>query len=212
MTSGSPFREQREQELLGYFRRMTDRQQDILLRRAAAMVGRPAPKPAGLSPLQERMWRLATGLSPSQFRDFVALLFVEQGYEFHLALRSAGTRRDLVLEKGRSRVLVQCRHRTADLVGEGAVRDLLGLMNRTGIRRGFLVTNLDFTAGARAFADDINQSQRGQPITLVDAGQIQRWLRDPQFARAREFLDSPDASIWQEILKQSGKRRRRRDL
>ena len=211
MTSETDFRHEREEELLRYFRSMSDRQQDLLLRRAAALVGVLSIKPEGLSPLQERMWKLSTGLSPSQFRDFVALLFVEQAYHYHPGVRApVTTKKDLIFEKGRSMVIVQCRHRGANLVGEGAVRDLLGLMGRTGIRKGILVTNLDFTPGARSFADDINQSQRGQPITLVNAAKIERWLRDPQFARAREFLDNPDAGIWQDILKESGKRRRRR--
>lgn len=211
MAHDSDFHAQREQELLAYFRRMTDREQDVLLHRAAAIAGAEKAKPTGLSPMQERMWTLGTGLSPYQFSDFVALLFVEQGYEYRpTAGAQSGKGKDLVFEKGRSRILVQCRHRGAELVGESAVRDLLGLMNRTGIRHGFLVTNLDFTGGAKAFAQDINESQRGQPITLVNAAKIERWLRDPQFARAREFLDNPDAGVWQDILKESGKRRRRR--
>ena len=213
MASDVDFREERERELLRYFREMDDRQQDLLLRRAAALVGGLAVKPEGLSPLQEKMWALSTGLSPSQFRDFAALLFVEQGYHYHPGVGAPlTTKKDLMFEKGRSRVIVQCRHRGANLVGEGAVRDLLGLMGKTGIRKGTLVTNLDFTPGARTFADDINQSQRGQPITLVNAAKIERWLRDPQFARAREFLDNPDSGIWQDILKESGKRRRRRGV
>jgi len=211
MVSEAGFREERERELLEYFRRMNNRQQDLLLRRAAAFVSRPTAMPEGLSPLQQKMWALSVALTPAQFRDFVTLLFVEQGYRCRPGLGAPiSTRRDLVFEKGRSRIIVQCRHRRANLVGEGAVRDLLGLMDRVEIRRGTLVTNLDFTTGARRFANDVNQSRHGRSITLVNAAKIERWLRDPRFARAREFVDNPDAGIWQDILKESGKRRRRR--
>lgn len=211
MASEAGFREERERELLQYFRRMNNRQQDLLLRRAATLVSGPVARPEGLSPLQQKMWTLSVSLTPAQFRDFVTLLFVEQGYRCRPVMGAPiSTRRDLVFEKGRSRIIVQCRHRRVNLVGEGAVRDLLGLMDRVGIRRGTVVTNLDFTAGARRFANDVNESRRGRSITLVNAAQIERWLRDPRFARAREFIDSPDAGIWQDILKESGKRRRRR--
>jgi len=86
----------------------------------------------------------------------------------------AGGGVDMILHEG-GKYLVQCKHWKAYRVGVKEVRELLGLVTAELAEGGILITSGPFTAEARSFS-------RGNPLTLVDGGELVRLTREVQVA------------------------------
>lgn len=73
----------------------------------------------------------------------------------------ADGRIDLILRRGKEKILVQCKHWRIRQVGVGKVRELFGLVAAEAAGGGILITSGSFTPAARKFA-------RGKDLELVD--------------------------------------------
>lgn len=125
---------------------------------------------------RRRKRRLATtrdicALTPSEFEQYVAVLFEKAGYDVRRTGGSGDHGVDLVLKRGKTTSVVQCK-RYEDTIGPSTIRELIGAMTNVGMREGFLVTTSGFTAGALREA-------RKAPyrISLIDGGTLVRWAR-----------------------------------
>ena len=110
-------------------------------------------------------------LTPSEFEEYVGVLFEKEGYRVQRTGGSGDRGIDLVVHQDRLASVVQCK-RYEDDIGPGAVRELIGAMTNAGATRGFLVTTSGFTAGAR-------EEARKAPyqIRLLGGTDIVRWAR-----------------------------------
>jgi hypothetical protein len=71
-------------------------------------------------------------------------------------------------------IAVQVKHSARNrTVGSSVVRDLAGVLSRTGLNAGIIVTNTRFTRDARWFAQ-----QMGSLIRLRDFDDLRRWLQN----------------------------------
>jgi len=125
---------------------------------------------------QRRKRRLATtrdicALTPSEFEQYVAILFEKAGYHVRQTGGSGDHGVDLELRRGRATGIVQCK-RYEDAVGPSTIRELIGTMTNAGARRGFLITTSSFTEGARREAQ-----KAPYEISLVDGAGLVRWAR-----------------------------------
>ncbi|PIE81220.1 MAG: hypothetical protein CSA11_05465 [Chloroflexi bacterium] len=100
-------------------------------------------------------------LSPREFEQYVAQLFLAKGYKVYLRGSSGDKGVDLELEKvGGKRAIVQCkRYRRA--VGPEVVRELFGTLIHEQVSHAFLVTTAEISKSAREWAQD-------KPMTLID--------------------------------------------
>lgn len=100
-------------------------------------------------------------LSPSEFEQFVAVLFRKKGYRVQWRGRSGDHGVDLELVKpGGQRAIVQCK-RYRNTVGPDIVRELYGTLIHERAVHAFLVTTADISDAAREWA-------QYKPITLID--------------------------------------------
>jgi restriction endonuclease Mrr len=125
---------------------------------------------------QRRKRRLATtrdicALTPSEFEQYVAVLFEKAGYHVRQMGGSGDHGVDLEVKRGRTTGIVQCK-RYEDAIGPSTVRELIGTMTNVGARNGFLITTSDFTEGARREAQ-----KAPYEISLVDGEGLVRWAR-----------------------------------
>jgi restriction system protein len=110
-------------------------------------------------------------LTPSEFEEYVAILFEKSGYHVRRRGGSGDHGIDLVVKrKGRTSV-VQCK-RYEEAIGPSTVRELIGAMTNAGMKRGFLITTSGFTAGAEHEA-----RQAPYKITMVDGENLVHWAR-----------------------------------
>ena len=110
-------------------------------------------------------------LTPSEFEEYVGLLFERSGYRVKRTGGSGDRGVDLVMSRNGTQSVVQCK-RYGDDVGPGAVRELIGAMTNARIHRGFLVTTSGFTTGAKEEA-----RQAPYRIRLLDGQDVVRWAR-----------------------------------
>jgi restriction endonuclease Mrr len=125
---------------------------------------------------RRRKRRLATtrdicALTPSQFEEYVAVLFEKAGYRVRRTGGSGDHGVDLVVKQGGTRSVVQCK-RYEDAIGPSTIRELIGTMTNVGIKEGFLITTSGFTAGAEHEA-----RKAPYKIDLVDGERLVRWAR-----------------------------------
>jgi len=115
--------------------------------------------------------RNISSLTPSEFEEYIGVLFEKDGYRVQRTGRSGDRGIDLVIHQNRETSVVQCK-RYEDDIGPGAVRELIGAMTNARATRGFLVTTSGFTAGA-------TEEARKAPyqIRLLDGIDIVRWAR-----------------------------------
>jgi len=127
-----------------------------------------------------KLLRSATGNDATQaiagmdWRDFEKLLaegFRRRGFQARETGGGADGGIDLVLQKGREKFLVQCKHWRAFNVGVDVVRELYGVMAASGATGGYVVTSGKFTQPAVDFA-------AGRNIELLDGSLLQAFLRD----------------------------------
>lgn len=115
--------------------------------------------------------RNISSLAPSEFEEYIGVLFEKDGYRVQRTGGSGDRGIDLVIHQDREASVVQCK-RYEDDIGPGAVRELIGAMTNARATRGFLVTTSGFTAGAREEA-----RQAPYQIRLLDGTEIVRWAR-----------------------------------
>jgi len=108
-------------------------------------------------------------LSDTQFKEFRGTLFQALGYEMRPLQADSGTGADFELAQGGRLVVVRCKQQqsTQTVVGETAVRDLLGVVTRHGADRGIFCVNGYFSTRAMTWA-------AGTCIELMDAAEIMR--------------------------------------
>jgi restriction system protein len=142
------------------------------LRRVAAALLGSRGRQASASWLQDIGWR-----------EFLLLV----GDAFRLqdwAVSEQGAGADLVLRRGGSTALVQCKHWKAINVDADVVRDLHASMAAQGADAGFVLTAGNFSAQARAFAQSRN-------IQLVDGPMLVSMVRQAQATRMAETAPAP---------------------
>lgn len=120
-------------------------------------MGNPTGKPqheAEKSFTSEQMIGQVRSIDWFQFEQLVALIYRKQGY---LVSRRGGANPDggidLVIEKGGTRVAVQCKHWKTRYVGVRAVREFLGALTDSGIIHGLFITLGGYTGEAKLLAD-----------------------------------------------------------
>ena len=133
----------------------------------------------GIGSIRAMSWRA--------FETLVAEMYRRQGY----SVKETGGGGpdggvDMILHKG-GKYLVQCKHWKAYRVGVKEVRELLGLVTAELAEGGILITSGDLTAEARTFS-------RGNPLTLVDGGQLVRLTREVQVAGSAAEKPGADAA------------------
>ena len=110
-----------------------------------------------------------------QFEQLVAQVYRKQGYAVS---RRGGANPDggidLVIEKGGTRTAVQCKHWKTWNVGVKAVREFLGALTDSGIRRGLFVTLGGYTGEAKQLADKhgievVNETDLARMLEATDA-------------------------------------------
>ncbi|MBK8460125.1 MAG: restriction endonuclease [Micropruina sp.] len=87
-----------------------------------------------------------------EFERLVGAGFQARGYLVEATQDGADGGVDLNLTRGSERAVVQCKHWMARRVGVSKVRELLGVMQQTGVPQGFIVSSGEFTADAWAEA------------------------------------------------------------
>jgi len=118
-------------------------------------------------------------MSWQEFERLVAQYYRQQGYQVEErggASPDGGI--DIIVSKGGTKTLVQCKHWRAFKIGIAPVRELLGVMTHSEAAAGILVTSGQFTTEARTFADD-------NPIDLVDGSSLMQMIRSVQPAEQK---------------------------
>lgn len=111
------------------------------------------------------------GLAPSDFEEYVAVLFERAGYHVKRTGGSGDHGVDLVVRREGTTSIVQCK-RYEDTIGPSTIRELIGAMTNAGMQEGFLVTTSGFTDGAEREA-----RRAPYKIELVDGQRLVHWAR-----------------------------------
>lgn len=104
---------------------------------------------------KRRSWKYWTELSPFEFENEIAELYRRNGYDARVTPATNDGGIDIILSKGRTDILVQCKKHNSK-VGPAPARELYGVMSSRGVRKGFLVCPAGFTSGAYDFAKKHN--------------------------------------------------------
>jgi restriction system protein len=126
--------------------------------------------------------RNISSLSPSEFEDYVGLLFEKAGYRVKRTGGRGDQGIDLLLNRNARVSVAQCKRYEGN-VGPGTVRELIGAMTNAGADHGFLVTTSEFTAGAEREAQ-----KAPYRIGLVDGERLVRWAR--RYGLPGELMDA----------------------
>lgn len=128
------------------------KKKSLLSRKSRAIAARPKPKDR-------------TGLS---FENKALGLVEALGFEARTTSRSADGGVDIIAESRKpfisGRYIIQCKD-WKNPVGEPALRDLLGAVQKNRAVKGILISRSAFTRSARDFA-------QGTPLELIDGGNI----------------------------------------
>lgn len=112
-------------------------------------------------------------LSWQDFELLVGEYYRRQGYKVSETGPGADGGVDLVLQKDREKILVQCKHWKAYKVGVKPVRELLGVMAGSSASGGVVVTSGNFTQDAKRFADE-------NSIRIVNGEELKRIIDTPK--------------------------------
>lgn len=120
--------------------------------------------------------KLLHSLSPRQFEELVAEMFVREGYSVTLTSVSRDGGKDILLSTsdslGAHLYLVECkRYAPTRPVGVSVVRELYGTVSQSGATAGILVTTSRFTSTALDFRKPIKWR-----IDLKDYDNLSTWL------------------------------------
>jgi restriction system protein len=106
------------------------------------------------------------------FEEFLAALFVKEGYAVRRIGRTGDFGGDLILAKRGVRIVVQAK-RYRGFVGVRAVQEAVGAKGYYRCDRAWVVTNSRFTSAAAILA-------RANGIELYDRDRLIRWLLHAQ--------------------------------
>ncbi len=122
-----------------------------------------------LQDLQALTWR--------EFEELCAEVYRRKGYAVDETARGADGGVDLVLQKARERVFVQCKHYAQRRVGVRPIRELFGVMSAEGATAGIFVSLGSYTSAATQFA-------RGKKLQLVDGPHLLKLLQPVDSGRS----------------------------
>lgn len=115
--------------------------------------------------------RKIKSLKPSEFEDFIAVLYNRLGYNTEKVGRSHDGGIDVIAEKNGVKYYIQCKKFITQKVSVGAVRDFYGAMfNLLASNKGIFITTNIFTTEAEKFAED-------NPIELIDGNELIKLVR-----------------------------------
>ena len=110
-------------------------------------------------------------LKPSEFEDFVAVLYGRLGYNTERVGKSHDGGIDVIAEKNGIKYYIQCKKFITQKVSVGAVRDFYGAMfNLLASGKGIFITTNIFTTEAEKFAEN-------NPIELIDGSELIKLVR-----------------------------------
>jgi len=99
-------------------------------------------------------------MTGEQFERYLKTYFEAEGYRASLTRRTGDFGADLVLKKGRSKIVVQAKRYNGS-VGLAAVQEAVAAVKYYGANKAMVITNSRFTKGAKDLA-------RANSITLWD--------------------------------------------
>ncbi len=109
-------------------------------------------------------------LSPSQFEEYIAVLFKSLGYTTRVTGGKGDGGVDVEAEKDGHVHYIQCKKFITSKVPVGAVRDFYGaIADRIDGGKGYFITTNVFTLDAEKFAED-------KPIELVDKFKLMEYM------------------------------------
>lgn len=110
-------------------------------------------------------------LTPSQFEEYIAVLFTSLGYVTTVTGRSNDGGVDVEARKDGVVHYIQCKKFITSKVPVGAVRDFYGaIADRVHGGKGYFITTNVFTLEAEKFAE-------GKPIELVDKFKLMEYMK-----------------------------------
>jgi len=120
-------------------------------------------------------------LSPREFEQVVAEIFMSNGFHVDLTKRTRDGGKDIIAihtdKLGiQTKYFIECkRYSEGNKIGVDVVRALQGVKNtKNGPNKTILATTSSFTADARKFVE--NEAASSWDMTLVDYNDIVRWL------------------------------------
>ncbi|MDB5924162.1 MAG: hypothetical protein JWN13_3098 [Betaproteobacteria bacterium] len=123
-----------------------------------------------------------------EFEKLVAEAFSRIGYTVTPGPGSSSAGEiNLVATTANERILVQCKHWRAAMVGLSAVGDLLEMIAAEGATGGAVVTSGTFSDDAEAFA-------AGKSIQLIDGEQLEKLVRSVMKASGPSLGESPTSA------------------
>lgn len=131
-------------------------------------------------------------IDPTQFEIITGLLFVKMGYCISHTGKGPDGGVDLFVYDGiELEAIIQCK-RFRTNVSEPVVRDLFGVMNHFGAKKGFVVTTADFTNSAFEWS-------RGKMIELINGKKFVELLTDYGLERViyrKDLLKHEPGDYW----------------
>jgi len=120
-------------------------------------------------------------LTPRQFEELVAELFIEKGYDVELTQQTRDGGKDLIImnrsDIGNFMVYAECKHYRPDRpVGVDIITQLLGRINFDRATAGIVVTSSYFSPDAKDF-----QSQIEHQMSLIDYVKLSSWIEQKIF-------------------------------
>lgn len=120
-------------------------------------------------------------LTPRQFEELVAELFIEKGYDVELTQQTRDGGKDLIImnrsDIGNFMVYAECKHYRPDRpVGVDIITQLLGRINFDRATAGMVVTSSYFSPDAKDF-----QSQIEHQMSLIDYVKLSSWIEQKIF-------------------------------
>ncbi len=121
--------------------------------------------------------RLMLSLTPRQFEEFVAELFLREGFDVELTPEKKDGGRDILAvshnELGSHLYLAECkRYSPKNPVGVEYVRSLYGVLEAEKATHGIIATTSYFTKGAQAFSRDLKWR-----IGLKNYNDLKAWVK-----------------------------------
>jgi restriction system protein len=111
-----------------------------------------------LSEIRDMHWR--------EFELFVADLFTELGYKAQVTQRTSDGGKDIILNKGRFKAIVECkRYKEANNISVNLIRQFHSVIMDTHSDHGYFVTTSDFTKDAYRYVQD-------KPIELINGERL----------------------------------------
>lgn len=111
------------------------------------------------------------GMSPKEFEDYIAELFIQLGYQAEAVGKSYDGGIDVIATKNGVTNYIQCKRYITRQVPVSAIRDFYGaIAGRLANGQAYFITTAGFTLEARKFAED-------KPIELIDQYRLLDYIK-----------------------------------